>query len=185
MIQIYASDMRKVQDALSHIPDGIEQAAARAINRAAYAGRSAAARKARMEYYVLHKSVISTITIKPATENTLLARIKSRGPRRELVDFKVNPSTVRKVSMVRVGKRKADGMQDMPGAFVAYGTKTGRMHVLRRTTKDRYPLHIKYGPSVPEMIGSKSVAAWVEERAQEVLAARLDHEIERLLRGAK
>ncbi|MGL5511924.1 MAG: phage tail protein [Sporomusa sp.] len=69
----------------------------------------------------------------------------------------------------------------MPGAFIEKGTSSGRLHVLQREGKDRYPLHIKYGPSVPQMIGAEKTRTFIEDRAYGVLANRLDYEINRLL----
>ena len=185
MITIRADDMRMAEDMLRQIPKGVEKAASRALNRAIRSGATAAARKAREEYYVLHRSIISTIKIHPATESRLIARAVSKGPRRELMDFRVNPTAPRKVPVVRVAVRKSTGYKDLRGAFVAKGKSTAKTHVLRRAGKERYPIHIKYGPAVPEMIGSQRVRPFVEERALDVLSARLEHEIGRLLGGAR
>ena len=186
MIQIRAEDLMRAKELLQGIPGGVQVAVARAINRALDSGVTAASRKAREEYYVSHKAIITSVKINRARTDKLIGAATSRGPKRELIEFRVNPNSAKRVPMVRVAVKKGSGMKDLPGAFVAAGTSTGNLHVLKRAGEQRYPLHVKYGPSVPEMIGSPNVKKVVEDHAREVLLVRLEHEIGRLLaKGAK
>ena len=186
MIMVHAEDLIRAKELLQHIPGGIQQATARAINRALDSGVTAASRKAREEYYVSHKAIITSVTFNRARTDKLIGAATSRGSKRELIEFRVNPNSAKRVPMVRVAVKKGSGMKEFPGAFVAAGTSSGNLHVLKRVGEKRYPLHVKYGPSVPEMIGAPNVKKFVEDRAREVLLVRLEHEIGRLLaKGAK
>ena len=40
-----------------------------------------------------------------------------------------------------------------------------------------------YGPSIPQMLGNKFVTPFVNEKAQEVLAERFEHEVQAILGG--
>lgn len=183
MITIDGDSMQKARQLLDHIPSGAEQAAARALNRAAEMGKTAASRKARESYTISAYAINKAVKVNPANSKKLIASIKARGTRKELVDFKISPRVPApgKRKTVSVSVVKTSGMKALKGAFLAYGVETGMLHVLKRTGKGRYPIHIKYGPSIPEMIGGKRVKKYVEEVAMKVLPIRVEHEIDRLL----
>lgn len=186
MIYVSAENIRKAQLLLGHMPGMFRKSLSAAINRAAYGARAEAARRPPEKYYIRSSDVRDTITIKKATVENLQAYIKSRGTRRPLTLFKVVPKRIPKKklkTMLRVGILKDEGLKSIPRAFLNRGTSSGKLHVLQREDSERYPIHIKYGPSVPQMIGHKYVRSLVERRAQEVLDDRLDHEINRILRG--
>lgn len=176
--------LHEAQKLLNSIPNGVSIAGANAINRAALAGQAAAVKKAREEYHVSAREVRNTITIKKADKNKLFASVTSRGTRRELIQFKTLPNSIKRgkrIAVLLVAVKKNTGVKPLPGAFIERGTSSGKLHVLKREGTARYPIHIKYGPSVPEMIGVEKVRVFVEERAKSVLANRLEHEIDRLL----
>lgn len=185
MIELTIEQIEKAERMLIHIPGAAPKAMARAINRAAEAARTAAAREVRQRYYIKYHDIQKTIQIKKADPSHLIANVISRDTRRELINFRVRPNEPRHKRPPRVLRVavKKDGLKKLPSAFVARGTSTGKLHVLKRVGKERYPLHIKYGPSVPEMMGTDDVSQAVEERAMEVLGDRLDHEINRILEG--
>jgi len=176
--------LKEAGELLISIPTGMQIAASNALNRAAIAGRAAAVKKARESYYISAAEVRSTITITNARKDRLITSIRSKGTRRELINYKTLPNTIKtgkKIAVLMVAVKKSTGVKPIPGAFIQKGTSSGQLHVLKRDGSDRYPIHIKYGPSVPEMLGTNNVRAEVEERANTILASRLDHEITRLL----
>lgn len=187
MITLKEISRQKLADAqqlLVTVPNGAKTAASNALNRAAMAGRVVAVKRAREEYYVSAAEVRKTININKASRNRLVASIEAVDTRRELIRFKTLPNTItrgRQVAEVQVMVKKSEGAKPLPGAFIEIGTSSGQMHVLKREGADQYPIHIKYGPSVPQMIGAENVRLEIENRAYEVLANRLDHEIDRLL----
>ncbi|MDR7869201.1 MAG: phage tail protein [Sporomusaceae bacterium] len=185
MIRIDESQMARAKLVLDGIPKGIEKAASRALNRAIESGMVEAARKSREQYFVSAADVRASIRINRATESKLIASAISRGTKRELSQFRVSPLRVGKPlpKMLRVAVKKDGGLKDLPGAFLARGKSSGKLHVLARVEKTRYPIHVKYGPSVPEMIGVEKIKPYVEAKARDVLQVRLDHEISRLLKG--
>jgi hypothetical protein len=181
MIELSIEHMERLEEALAEIPEKIPRAAARAINRAAYTARTEAARKAREEYVIKHGDVINTIKIYPASEEDLSASVISRGSVIPLIKFKVSPKQPqpkRKKPLTATVKRGEGG--PIARAFTAQ-MKSGYIGVFQRVGKPRLPIRQLYGPSVPQMLGSRSVSQWVEEKAQETLDKRLEHEISRAL----
>jgi hypothetical protein len=181
MIELSIEHMERLEAALSETPEKIPRAASRAINRAAYTARTEAARKAREEYVVRHGEVINTIKIYPANEGDLSASVISKGSVVPLIKFKVSPKTPqpkRKKPLTAMVKRGEGG--PIARAFTAQ-MKSGYIGVFQRVQKPRLPIRQLYGPSIPQMIGSEKVSQWVEEKAQEKLSERLEHEINRAL----
>jgi len=185
MITVDAKQLKRAEELLKNIPNGVSKAIVNAINRAAVGARTDAVRKVRDRYFIRAKDVRETIEIEKATYSNQAAIIHAKGSPLALSKFKIRPSKPpkkrrKKPVVARVVRGEKGGA--IPGAFVAR-MQSGHIGVFKRAGKARLPIHELYGPSVPQMLGHKSVITFVEERAQERLEERLEHEIERLLRG--
>jgi len=176
MIRFDESQIRHAMQVLQHLPSEVPKVASRALNRAANSVRTTAARETSKGYVIRVGEVRNTIKINGATAGKLHAVVKARDTRRPLINFKVRSTP----SMLKVEVKRGQ-QKNFPKAFINKGMSSGKLHVLRRVGRDRYPIQIKYGPSIPEMIGSPSVSKFVEDNAVETLEKRLDHEINRIL----
>lgn len=183
MIELTAEQIDRAERLLSHIPEAAPKAMANAINRAAETARTEAARKVREKYYIKHGDVISTIRITKASPDNLEASVVSRGSPIALSKFRITPRQPqprrRAPVIARVTKGGGGPIQ---GAFVAR-VGSGHIGVFNRVGPARLPIVQRYGPSVPQMLGSPTVTEWVEQKATEKLNERLDHEINRILEG--
>jgi hypothetical protein len=193
MIELTAEQIARAEAALNHIPGAVQKAASSAINRAAQSAMTEAARKARETYYIRHKDVLDTMKIYRATPSDLSAMVVSRGSVIALSRFRITPRKPQpsRAAKARWGKGRAAALVarvkkgeggPIKRAFMAR-VKSGHLGVFRRTSKSRYPVEHLHGPSVPQMLGSRSVSEAVEQRAMEQLDKRLDHEIKRALEG--
>ena len=184
MIEIKADQIERAQALLRHIPRAVPKALANAINRAAQGGRTDAVKKAREIYVIPAGRVRETIEISKAQPSKLSAMVLARGRPRALSYFKITPSkpTKRKPKggVNAQVKRGAGGR--IAKSFVAK-MASGHVGVFNRQGASRFPIVQRYGPSVPQMIGSSTVTRFVEEGARRRLSERLDHEINRILRG--
>lgn len=189
MSRVTTDKIDTVKMYLSHIPKAVPKVIARAINRSAEAAATEMSRSVRDLYHINVKNVRSTISITKAKPSPYpMAWVKSKATRRPLIQFKVSPKNPRPKNppaAVRVAVKRDSGLKALPGAFVNKGISSGMAHVLKRVGESRYPIRIKYGPSVPEMIGNPKVSQLVEQKAAETLEKRLDHEISRILEGNK
>jgi hypothetical protein len=189
MIELKPEHLDKLFGLLRNTPKQIPVVTARAINRAAEAARTQAARSTRETYHIKHKDVIGTIRIKRANQNDLLADFRTRDTNLALTKFKVSPNKPqpKRRRAVTVSVKKGT-KKSIKKAFVAQLLKpksnSGQMNVFTRVSNKRFPLRGHYGPSIPQMIGNKDVIKSVEGRAREVLDTRLDHEINRMLGGS-
>jgi len=171
---------------LAHLPGAAERSMVRAINRAILGARTTAVKLVRRRYRVTARAVKKTMTLRRATRSRLEASVKSVAPRVPLFAFGPRPNQPgtggKGKPTLRVGVKRKGGRKPIPGAFVV--RLGSAVHVASRKGKDRLPLEKAYGPAVPQMLGVASVTREVEKVAQERLAARLEHEIDRALKKA-
>lgn len=184
MIEVSSSQIRDVENRLGAFRNKAPSVISRAVNRAAENAKTNASKKAREEYQAKAKDINDTIKIKKATRSSLGAEVKSTGYRTPLIKFKVSPGQPRPKNPPEVLKAavKKEGLKSVLGAFVANinGNK-----VFRRTSKSRLPIEQLFGPAVPQMLGNNDVRTYIESEAAKTLEKRIDHEINRVLEGAK
>ena len=183
MINISNDTLNKHSEALKNLGKDGNKALARALNRAVDAGVTQAARSVSSEYYVQNQKVKKTIKTKKANANSLTAGFISAGNAIPLINFKTNPKRVpakKPKILLQAGVLRSGGLGSIKNAFVNK-TKSGKIHVLQRTTNSSYPIKVLYGLSIPQMVGSKKIGEKIEDRAVEILDSRVQHEIDRLL----
>lgn len=178
--------LERAQELLGELTGAAERAMARALNRAATAGRQAAVKAIGERYAVRAGDVRERITLSTATPDRLEVAVVAKSGPLPLTYFPHSPSEpgtggpgrpVLRAEILR-GQEK-----DIRGAFVA--TIGGKPRVMirtggkTRTGKDA----MKVVPSVPiaVMLGAPSVREVVEQRAVAVLDERLEHELDREL----
>lgn len=186
MIHISNDTLNRHTETLKNLGQEGNKALARALNRAVDAGVTQAARSVSSEYYVANQKVKKTIKTKKANASNLTAGFVSAGNAIPLINFKTNPKKVpakKPKTLLQAGVLKSGGMGSIKNAFVNK-TKSGKLHVLQRTTDNAYPIQVLYGLSIPQMVGSRKIGQEIEGRAVEVLDIRVQHEIDRAL-GAK
>ena len=184
MIDLTDEQLKKANDYLGHIPGALPKAVSSAVNRAAEGARTDAVSKAREEYVIQAGRIRETIEIRKANASNLSASVISRGRPRALSYFKIRPGRVTKRKPpegVHVQVKRSGG-GPISKAFVAK-MASGHIGVFNREGKAKFPIVQRYGPSVPQMIGGTSVQKHVELGAMRRLDDRLDHEINRILRG--
>jgi hypothetical protein len=186
MIRISAERLKRAKRDLKNLSKEVPKIYTRALNRSIAAARTEMSGEVRKTYQIKHGDFLKAAVIKKAasTRSSLMTSIRIKSTRRELIQFKVSPKEPiggkkppksLKISVMKTGLKK------LPGAFVQRGRSGGALHVLKRTGSARYPLHIKYGPSIPEMAGNENVIQSTETRAREIFLARVDHEMRRAL----
>ena len=166
--------IERAKKLLSEVPGGVETAMMRSINRAAQAGKTQAVKEVRARYTVKAGDVRQTLTTSKATHAKLEAEIVSRGPMLGLAAYKHSPktdSTGANRKRVRVSVKREGGMKPLGQAFVWQGK-----------IMQRLPIEKKLGPSIPSIIGNPEVVEAIEERTDEMIVKRLDHEVNRILK---
>ncbi len=186
MITIDEKGLKEAQMLLADMPKAVPKAAARAINRAATAAKTEAWKQIKKDYTIKQTYVRKAWDkITKATASNLSAKLISRGPVMALSYFKIKPKSPpkRRPKNPVYAQVRNDGGGTIRGAFVAR-MKSGHTGVFHRTRGNQsLPIKQNFGPSVPQMLGSETVSAFIEKRASEVLNKRFEHEVNAILNG--
>lgn len=184
MIDITETRMKLAQQLLGHVPGAVPKAVSSAINRSAEGTRTDAVSKVKEEYVITAGRVRETFEIKKANSSNLSASIISRGRPRALSYFKIRPGKVtkRRPAGGVYAQTKRAGGGTIAKSFVVQ-MASGHTGVFNREGDGKFPIVQRYGPSVPQMLESPTVTKYVEAGAERRLDDRLNHEINRILRG--
>lgn len=183
--------VERTKKLLSEVPGGVETALMRALNRAAQSGKAQAVREVRARYTARAGDIRKTLKTRKATRTHLDAEIVSRGSPLNLAAFKHTPRTdttgaARK--RVRVAVERRGGLNPLGNSFVFNGqifSRNGKFIKAKRghhKGKRVEQIEKEVGLSAPEMIGNPDVVEAIEEKTQEAVVKRLDHEVNRILK---
>ncbi len=184
MISINKEDMELAEQALAGMPGAVNKAAARAINRAIIKAKTNAVKKVTAEYYISANRVDETIKVKKSTASILQGSVFSRGRSRALSYFRINPS--------QTGQKPKDGIfaqvkKSSTGGYIQRGFftkfRSGHKAVVERVGKSSLPVKELVGPSVPSMLGNKSVREYIDPIAEKELNDAFTHEVNAYLKG--
>ena len=165
-----------------------------AINRAMDAAKTQGKREITQRYTIKQKDVAENTKPKRATANNLSAILQYIGSNIAATKFKIKPPEPlpAKHPIVNIQYKK-DGGGPRPEAFVAQ-MPSGHIGVFERLPGQFSKKHksgqgpLTYqkiqqlmGPSVVGMVGGKDAKEAIQNRANEVLSERIDHEMKRLM----
>ena len=183
MITIDDGQLERAKTLLAGVPDGVEKAASAALNRAAEHARTQAKRKVRETYTVKMNRIDERLDVKRANPKSLFASVQSRGRPVVLSYFNVRPGQPlnKRTTKLVYAQVRRDGGGTIRKVFVAR-TKSGHIGVFRRTDGNKsLPIKQLYAPSLPQMLGTKSISEFTMDAALQVMPVRFEHEISRLL----
>lgn len=191
--------LEAIKGMLTGIPNGIERASVRAVNRALSAGKVQIVRDVKKTFTVRSGLIRDTIKEQRATLNHPSGELSSKGSRLPLRDFKHTPAaastTGNKRRAVRVSVKKGQSFTLSRG-FKWRGhifernedAPRTRLYRDRQTQKQRLgkPIEKKFDRAVPQLIEEVAIDS-VQEKMRAVLNQRLEHEAKFLLkqRGEK
>lgn len=196
MIEIESKDIEKAQKKLAGIKFGIEKALSATINHALGKIKTGIKKTVRAEYYIKNKDVEKTLKVKKASKSLLTGTIVSTSTRTAISKFAVTKGR----KGIKVAISKKEGRKLLQGKPNLYGrpftaiVRNKHLGVFQRKTangirlekgKWKSPMKELYTISIPEMLGNKNIQEYVKEEAAKLIPERLDHEIERILRGIK
>lgn len=174
MIELDTKNLTYAQQMLANAPKQVRLAAVSAINRTVTKMRTQTSKTIRENYVVKAADIKSTLKIRRASSARMHGIIASRGRPLLLTAFRVRAN---KRGPVKVQVKKQTGAKSVPGMFLGTSRRgyTGAMH---RKQSARYPLRVPYGPSVPQMFGSRDVIGELTPMAEATLNERFLHEVE-------
>lgn len=183
MIEITESQMNRVDAILSNVKNARYKVFSNAINRGLAAGRTEGVKAIRQTYNVNAGTInkYGKIKLDKASEAGTVGQIEFSGTVIPLMRFKVAPKKVNEKKTVTAAVLRNGTGKQITRAYVT-DLKNG-IGVFKRYSRKRETSQTLYGPSVAHMAENLNVLPKMEEKAQKVINERVEHEIERILRG--
>lgn len=197
------AQLERVSRLLAGVRGGARRAVASAINDTLRALRTAISRYGRQVYNLLKAKTISgTMKVYKAlaSMDNPSGSVRSTGRPLNLSNFLMRPSTNapyrgkrrnRPAQGVTVEIQKGRGGETFPGSFVVSreaawpGSRGNRFEAVRRAGRERFPLSLLKGKSVPTIIQDETVMTPTKADAVQRLGNRLNHYVNRLLADAR
>jgi hypothetical protein len=185
-IQVSEETTNRLHTILSTIGKADEKVLKPALNRGLTAGKTAFNKQIKTVYNVTPAviSEYSTLGFKKVEMRSdgLIGSIEYSGKVIPLYKFDVTPElpTYGKKPITVSVKNGKSGVSKHK--FVAQ-MESGHLGVFERVGDSNLPIEEKYGPSVPKMAKNTVVLQVVEDRVNEIVNKRIEHEIDRILSG--
>lgn len=158
------------------ITQGVQSAAARAINRTLTSERASIGSDVAKDMGLKLATVKDAMTIEKATTSTLSGRLIARGKRIPRIEFDARGPEPSRGRGRGVSYRGEGGRIRVPNAFIATVGSGGHRGVFVRRTTKRLPIRELFGPSIAHVF--EKLVPNGEARRNEVLVKNLQHEIE-------
>lgn len=198
-ITIDEKALKTARELFADSPKVVRIAAAKAINRANTAVQKEVSKAIRKNYEISARNIKKGFKLKRATAGQPIGAVISRGAPTLITRFKLKPDPTRMMVALRSGAiagksvgpisvkvKKGSSYVPIRGLFIQKSSRSGYAGAMQRYVKSAYPLHIPYGPSVPQMFGNEETLAELIPIAEEVLNDRFLHEITvRYVKGIK
>lgn len=136
-------------------------------------------------YAITRQNVRAETTIKVRTQSSdggIVGTVLFAGHKIPLYRFNVSPTIPIQRATVSAAVLAGNGRTPFQDAFIAR-MQSGHTGMFERDGSKRLPISEFIGPSTAQMAGNSIVLADVEEKAQEVINKRVEHEITRILNG--
>ncbi len=185
-------ELKKAVKEMQKIPQGMDKAAARALNDGLVVMGKVAAQETSKEYVIKQGTVRATFKKRKANAGNLNAKIISSGSKLKLAEFPYSPkqtSNKKKKngklyakSMVKVKIKRNEGRKVVHHSPPAFANNGGIYH---RKGKSRFPIQVMFTTSIPGMIENEKIGDVAIEKASERAQERLEHHLNRILGGGK
>jgi hypothetical protein len=199
MIEVSEQNLDRIHAILAGVQDADKKVLKPALTRGLMAGKTAAGKAVRQTYHISAADFNSKgrLEYKNVSESGdgIIGSIKYSGGVIPLIKFKVSPKTpqrkktpsaavLKASSLVAFANRKDVFVAQMKSGHIGiFQRKEGKYSASRGSGRNKHTETLKelLSPAVPQMVGNDKVMQTVEDRVNEVINQRIDHEIERLL----
>lgn len=204
MIEVSEQTINRIHAILAGVENADKKVLKPALTRGLMAGKTAAGKAVRQTYHISAGDFNSRGYMKYNSVSQggdgIVGSIEYSGGVIPLIRFKVSPNTPKRKktpsaavlkasSLVKFGRENNVFVQQMKSGHIESGhigifeRKSGEYSASRGSGQNKHTEKLKelLSPAVPQMVGNDEVMQTVEERVNEVINQRIDHEIERLL----
>ena len=199
MIEVSEETIDRIHTILAGVENADKKVLKPALTRGLMAGKTAAGKAVRQTYHISAGDFNSRGYMKYNSvsrgSDEIVGSIEYSGGVIPLIKFKVSPNTPKKKTTPSAAVLKASSLtkfarqnnvfvQQMKSGHIGiFERKEGEYAASRGSGQNKHTEKLKelLSPAVPQMVGNDTVMQTVEDRVNEVINQRIDHEIDRLL----
>lgn len=199
MIEVSEETIDRIHTILAGVENADKKVLKPALTRGLIAGKTAAGKAVRQTYHISTGDFNSRGYMKynsvSQSSDGIVGSIEYSGGVIPLIKFKVSPNTPKKKTTPSAAVLKASSLtkfarqnnvfvQQMKSGHIGiFERKEGEYSASRGSGQNKHTEKLKelLSPAVPQMVGNDTVMQTVEDRVNEVINQRIDHEIDRLL----
>ena len=153
---------------------GFRSAISSGVNKTTTKVKTIISREIRKKYYVKSKDIKRAITNTKSSPRNTFAIIQVSGNPLPLKYFNAKPGRGRATgATVRI--KKGSGREVKEGTFIV---KKFNSHVYKRSTQERFPIKRQFGPSIPAMLGDRTVIQSMISQATQAMPDIFNHELQ-------
>lgn len=185
MIKIKNEQIERVSQILSGIPNGAEKALFSAIRRGNSTVKTQVIQETTSVYAISKQNLRADTTIRSRVKKDsegIVGEITFSGYKIPLYRFNVFPTHPTQGASVSAAVLRDSSRTPFVHAFIAK-MESGHTGIFERRGTARFPIKERMGLSTAQMAANRVVLEKVEEKAQEVVDRRIEHEITRILNG--
>ena len=199
MIEVSEETIDRIHTILAGVENADKKVLKPALTRGLMAGKTAAGKAVRQTYHISAGDFNSRGYMKYNSvsqgSDGIVGSIEYSGGVIPLIKFKVSPNTPKKKTTPSAAVLKASSLtkfarqnnvfvQQMKSGHIGiFERKEGEYSASRGSGQNKHTEKLKelLSPAVPQMVGNDTVMQTVEDRENEEINQRIDHEIDRLL----
>ena len=199
MIEVSEETIDRIHTILAGVENADKKVLKPALTRGLMAGKTAAGKAVRQTYHISAGDFNSRGHMKYNSvsqgSDGIVGSIEYSGGVIPLIKFKVSPNTPKKKTTPSAAVLKASSLtkfarqnnvfvQQMKSGHIGiFERKEGEYSASRGSGQNKHTEKLKelLSPAVPQVVGNGTVMQTVEDRVNEVINQRIDHEIDRLL----
>ena len=199
MIRIDTEELDRAVKFLEGIPGAAQKATRTALTKTMRGAQKEAIKKVTERYTIKQEKILPCFSRILRVSDGMTVGFRARGRVNDLAYFKHNPKSVPRRRPPK-GKYLYSQVVKGEGGTIAHAflarMKSGHVGVFHRTGEygrnkhrnkrgefDQEEIKTLNGPSTPQMLGSPSVAAFIQQRMEERLAKNMEHEVNAFLMG--
>lgn len=186
MIEITQEQIDRVREILSEVPNGLEKALRSVIQRANSTVRTETVNQITSVYAISRQNVRAETNIKTKIQTIdggIVGTITFAGYKIPLYRYSVTPTVPTQGATVKAKMLKSNSQTPFVHAFIARMKNTGHTGIFERERKERLPVKEIMGLSTATMADNSVVLEKVEEKVQDTINKRIEHEVTRILNG--
>ena len=162
------TEITRLKNLLSHIPNAYNKAAKKAASETLKALKLTASEEASKVYAMSPAEIRKAIKLYPSS-----GTLKVTGRRKNLTDYRITPKKPGIRKLMRGAVMRQGGLKAIPRGFLIHGRNSGKIIAMLRTGSKPQDIESLTSPAVPQMMENEQVNQAISGMAESDVMKRL------------